>query len=218
MLRIQGYRDLNRVRPRVRKIAAEMVEIAQAVIRPQACYRRLAVRERNGARLRLETGPELECEAFAKFLPGCDEVNVFVLTIGPDFDRTVDELQADDKLVEALFLENAGWLAVEATSKQFADALRQQAKSRGRKLTRRLSPGYTFKVAGTATEWSLYEQSKLFELFEQADLPVTLLESCAMLPRMSRSGIFGLRPTGGQCPTPQTRSRLRGKSEPLSKS
>ena len=193
MLRIQGYRDLTKIRSRIRKIATEMALEAAELFEPVAQYRHCRIEGSVNGHLQLQGGVALNCPAFEKFLPGSREVVAFVLTIGSPFDERLDELQQSDKLVEALFLDAAGWLGVEALSKQFANMLRHSATRSGSKLTRRLSPGYSFKVAGEMVEWSLYEQTRLFELFGDTRLPVTLLESCAMLPRMSRSGLYGLK-------------------------
>ncbi len=52
--------------------------------------------------------------------------------------------------------------------------------------TRRLGPGYV--------DWPLEEQAALVALLDGAPLPVRLLDSCAMIPKKSRSGLYGLRP------------------------
>ena len=62
----------------------------------------------------------------------------------------------------------------------------------GLRPTQRMGPGYSYKVDGGLEMWSLEDQRQLFEVFEGVDLPVRLLESCAMLPKMSRSGLYGL--------------------------
>ena len=72
------------------------------------------------------------------------------------------------------------------TSKAFATYLRDWAQEHGYKLTSRLSPGY-----GT---WPLADQKPLFSLFDGLSVPIRLLESCVMTPKMSRSGLYGLRP------------------------
>ena len=41
--------------------------------------------------------------------------------------------------------------------------------------------------------WELEEQKILFSLFDKERISVSLTDSCTMLPRMSRSGIFGLK-------------------------
>jgi hypothetical protein len=42
--------------------------------------------------------------------------------------------------------------------------------------------------------WPLEEQPALFGLFGNAELPVSLMSSCAMSPKLSRSGLYGIRP------------------------
>jgi cobalamin-dependent methionine synthase I len=85
-----------------------------------------------------------------------------------------------------LFLEMAGWLAVEQATKALALHVAEQVRDERLGPTRRLGPGYV--------DWPLDEQTGLFTLFEDAPLPVRLMESCAMIPKKSRSGLYGLRP------------------------
>jgi cobalamin-dependent methionine synthase I len=134
----------------------------------------------------LENGTAMRCGAF-NGLDDCRSVAAFVLTVGAACDDEVRELSERGDLIEALFLETAAWLAIEGATKILAALLRQSASDRGLCLTRRLAPGYG--------DWALSEQTKLFSLFEGVSLPVRLLESCAMVPKMSRSGMYGLRGT-----------------------
>jgi hypothetical protein len=185
LLRMQGYRDLARVRPRIRDIAAKAAALAQSVAAPEACYRRVAIETCTPEALRLE-GTTFHSARFAKVFAGCAEVMVFVLTLGPALDAETERLTAGDEIVDALFLEMAGWLAVEQATKALALQVADQVRGERLGLTRRLGPGYV--------DWPLDEQEGLFALLADAALPVQLLESCAMLPRKSRSGLYGLRP------------------------
>lgn len=194
MLRIQGYSDLSRVRPVIKDVAQRMASVAEQSFNPAVRYRHLKVLSCVEGTLALETGTDLHCPAFAHFLPECREVVVFVLTIGRDFDRRLEDLLQRGKTLEALFLESAGWLGVETVTKRLTEHLRRTSARRGLRLTRRIAPGYTYRIGDTTTEWELREQEPLFGLFEGDNLPVRLLDSCAMLPKMSRSGMFGLRP------------------------
>lgn len=185
LLRMQGYRDLSRVRPRVRDIAAKAAALAQSVAAPEAYYRRIMIETCTPETLQLE-GTTFHSARFAKVFAGCDEVMAFVLTLGPAFDAESERLTAAEEIVEALFLEMAGWLAVEQATKALALHVSDQVRNQRLGLTRRLGPGYV--------DWPLEEQAGLFALLETAPLPVRLLESCAMLPKKSRSGLYGLRP------------------------
>ncbi len=113
LLRMQGYRDLARVRPRVRDIAAKAAVLAQQLAAPEACYRRVAIRSCTPEILELEGGATFHSARFAKVFVDCGEVMAFVLTLGPALDAETERLTAGDDIVDALFLEMAGWLAVE---------------------------------------------------------------------------------------------------------
>jgi hypothetical protein len=187
LLRMQGYRDLARVRERVRKIAATAAALAEGLVAPEAHYRRLRIEDCTESTLRLNTGAVFHSQAFDKALSGCTEVVVFLLTLGPKLDEEVARLSTRDDLVTALFLEMAGWLAVERSTKQLAEHLWSRAGAEGLRLSRRLAPGYA--------DWELAAQRPLFDLFAGIDLPVQLLESNAMMPKKSRSGLYGLGAT-----------------------
>ncbi len=185
LLRIQGYRDLDRVRPRIKDIAARAADLAQSVAAPEAYYRRVAIESCTAEALQLE-GTTFHSARFAKVFAGCGEVMVFVLTLGPALDAESERLTANDEIVDALFLEMAGWLAVEQATKALALQVSDEIRGESLGLTRRLGPGYV--------DWPLDEQAGLFALLADVTLPVQLLESCAMLPKKSRSGLYGLRP------------------------
>ena len=193
MLRIQGYSNLSQVRKIIRTTAQAMASLAEKTFDPDVHYLRIPIRECAKGILTLETGAVFNCDAFSKFLPGCHEAVIFILTIGEKFDHELDALQKQDKLLEALFFENAGWLGVETVTRRFTQFLRDEARIREQKLTRRLSPGYSFKLESGVSEWSLFEQIDLFGLFAGKPLVVNILESGAMIPKMSRSGLFGVK-------------------------
>ena len=186
LLRMQGYRDLARVRPRIRAIAAKAAARARDLAAPEAYYRRVAIRSCTSEALELEAGVTFHSARFAKVFAGCGEIMAFVLTLGPALDAETERLTERDDIVDALFLEMAGWLAVEQATKALALHFADEVRSAGLGPTRRLGPGYV--------DWPLEEQANLFALFADAALPVRLLESCAMIPKKSRSGLYGLRP------------------------
>jgi hypothetical protein len=186
LLRMQGYRDMTRVRPRIRDIAAKAAALAQSVAAPEAYYRRVAIRNCTPEALELDGDIQFHSARFAKVFADCGEVVAFVLTLGPALDAETERLTANDEIVDALFLEMAGWLAVEQATKALALQIADEVRGERLGPTRRLGPGYV--------DWPLEEQEGLFALLADAALPVQLLESCAMLPKKSRSGLYGLRP------------------------
>ncbi len=186
VLRVQGYRDLSTVREDVRAIATTMTAKASTLAAPTATFRKVSVDSCEGASLRLSTGTSFKADVFGQVLRHCDHVLPFILTLGEALDDEVGRLLEKGEIVEALFMETAGWLGIEQASRDLAFHLQGQIKKNGLCLTRRLGPGYK--------EWDLLEQKPLFQLFSDTELPVRLLESCAMYPKKSRSGLYGLRP------------------------
>lgn len=194
MLRIQGYADPKQVRPPIRRAADEAAASVERLVEPDLYCRRVGVQGPIANELRLAGGTTLRCAAFPRYLAGSAEVVVFVLTAGGRIDAELARLNDEQQLLEMLFVETAGWLAVEEITKSFTRHLRSAARREGLKITRRMGPGYSYPLPGGAAEWPLEEQRHLFALLDDEDLPVDMLESCAMIPKMSRSGLIGLVP------------------------
>ena len=194
ILRIQGYSDLNKVRPVIRRTAAEMAALASSLSEPAVAYRYVGVRDLREDGVELDEGVTFHCEAFARFLAGCTEVAPFVLTAGAGLSDKVVELVEGGDLLEGVLLETAGWLAIEDGTRQFKTYLREESLRRKHRITSRLGPGYSYKIGERTCMWPLEEQPGLFGLFGEAALPVSIMRSCAMQPKMSRSGMFGIAP------------------------
>ena len=203
LLRIHGYRHPERVRPDVREHADRAVELANSLLEPIVVYRQLPVRRCDADGLSLEAGIEFRSPVFRTYAHGARDVIVFLLTIGAGFGPKVEEFLATEDVLDALFLETAGWLGLEDATRSFAQHLRVVAARRDSRITRRLGPGYSYKAQGGAVEWELCDQHRLFEAFGDALLPVELLDSGVMLPKLSRSGLYGVVPRtperGGNC-------------------
>lgn len=196
MLRIQGYTEPADVRRAVRAAADAAARRVEQLLDSEVRYRRIDVHACTEDSLRLAGGETLHCGAFGRYLGDCSQVVVFVLTAGRRIDAELDRLGEAEQLLDMLFVETAGWLAVEAITRAFTDRLRGIAAHQGLRITRRMGPGYTYSSKSGDAEWPLEEQGKLFALLGADDMPVTMLESSAMQPKMSRSGLIGLAPAG----------------------
>lgn len=194
ILRIHGYSDFSRVRPAIVAAAEAAARVAPQLCAPRVAYRFVPVRRLDGDMLHLAGDVCMQCAAFAKVLAGCTDVVAFVLTLGPRLDARVVELAEAGDLLDALLLETAAWLCIEDATRQFRGLLRDAAARRGHRITSRMGPGYSYRIDDATCVWRLEEQVSLFALFGAADIPVTLMESCAMQPKMSRSGMIGIAP------------------------
>jgi hypothetical protein len=198
ILRVHRYTKPENVRPVIRKTAQFMAQRAAEIAFPQASWLRVPIASNVAEVLTLADGTCFRCEAFDRFLNGASEVVVFVITLGPRFDEAVCALIEAFEPLEALFLESAGWLAIERLSTQFGSHLRRELASDGLRLGMRMGPGYSYSVHrpdGERVMWPLEQQKELFSLFGTAALPVELMQSAAMKPKMSRSGLFAVLPS-----------------------
>ncbi|MCC7016603.1 MAG: hypothetical protein IT564_05315 [Rhodospirillales bacterium] len=194
ILRVHGYKDPAKVRSVIRETAENIGRRAEILFVPEVHYRRLAIRSLRDADLAVEGGLVFRSEAFLHFLSEAREIVVAVATMGAALDRDVIAHMDRFEPLEALFLETAGWLGIENLTMQFGGFLREQARKEGYRVTCRLGPGYEYKVSGRPVAWPLEEQERIFAAFEGVGLPVTLHPSCVMVPKMSRTGMFGLAP------------------------
>lgn len=194
VLRIQGYADLGRVRPAITAAAKAMARHAEAVSRSEVAYQFQAVHCLSADAIALSCGGRLHSEAFATRLVGCTEVVPFVLTCGQPIAQSVIDMADAGDLLEALLLEAAGWLCIEDATRQFKSLLHRVAGQRGCRITSRMGPGYAYRIDEQQVSWPLEDHPHLFALFGDATLPVELMSSCAMSPKLSRSGLYGVAP------------------------
>lgn len=198
LLGVHKYKDMSKVRPVIKKAAEGAVDAASRLSQPEAVFLRVGIKDCEGDGLTLANGVRLECPAFEEKLASSTEILAFVITLGAELDEAVSKGFADgtDPL-GPLFLDTGGWLMIEAVTRAFSSYLKEDHFGPDYALSMRMAPGYSYRVENQEerVSWDLLEQEKLFGLFGKADLPVELMDSGAMLPRMSRSGIFGVRTT-----------------------
>lgn len=197
ILRVHKYREITKVKPiivaaaeKASSHALELCSIAvNYVVKPISCI--------DPEGLVLADGTRFTNPVFERHLEGCDHLLAFVADIGPNLDQEVIRLINDEfEPLDALLLETTGWLTIEAGTKNFARDLKHDLARHGYGMSLRMGPGYEYALpdSGERVRWNLEEQRELFQMFGNYPLSVTLMDSCAMQPKMSRSGVFGLRP------------------------
>lgn len=187
MFRFHRYREPDKVAPVIREIAEEMVRAGEKLAVPRIVFSSRQIDNVGLEALTVGQGPTFHGRCFATHLKRACEVVCFVATIGPALDERVTELAEGDELLEALFLDTAGWLSIEDALRAFRRHLGLRARPRGLRLSPRLGPGYL--------DWPLTEQREFFSIFAGSPLPVVLSDHCVMRPKKSISGLFGLVPS-----------------------
>lgn len=197
ILRVHKYREHSKVRQMIVDAANKASDDALNLCRITANYTVSTIDFIDSEGITLGDGTRFANPAFERHLAGCDHLMAFVITIGPDLDNRVIHLINDEfEPLDALFLETTGWLTIETATKAFARDMKAALAGLGYGMSMRMGPGYEYALPDTAerVRWNLEEQRELFEMFGKSELPVSLMDSCAMQPKMSRSGVYGLRP------------------------
>ena len=182
------YPDLAPVAAEVRATAAAMAAHALEIARPFGWLRQVAVRAVGSTHVELEGNAVLNSATLANLLRESSAVQLFVVTLGPQIDARVHQLfEAMDGL-EGLFLDTAGWVVVQSALSAVRKRCAAKARSEGYRLTRRIGPGYL--------DWPLEEQAIVFRALAGGDAlaPIEVLESGAILPEKTLTGLFGLIP------------------------
>ena len=182
------YPDLAPVAPEVRATAAAMAAHALEIATPVAWLRRVAIRRTDGARIELDGGATMTSAALADALRDAVAAQLFLVTLGPRLDERVAELFNAMDGLEGLFLDTAGWVVVQSALSAVRRRLGVQARAAGCRLSGRVGPGYL--------DWQLAEQPVLVRALAAGGAlhGIEVLESGAILPEKTLTGLYGLIP------------------------
>jgi hypothetical protein len=184
VLRLQGYRDVAAVRPKIAEIAERMAQQASTLAAPEVVVWRGPLEE-VGTNSVGVAGQTFNSPTLARLLADASEIQAVLLSVGSGIEDQSHEMLTEGKSVEALFMDTCGWAAISLSVRVIRRLLEEQAEARSMRLTTRLAPGYR--------DWPLEEQAAIFELFGDAPLPASLNESAAMTPKKSLTAVFGCR-------------------------
>ena len=196
VLRAQGYRKNHKVKLVIRQAASLSVKRLRDTAAPQGFFFFEQIKALNGNKLKMNSGIEFDCPVFEDMLSGSTHLISFVLTLGKEVDEKICGYVGDaDEPLANLFLETAARLCLELVMRQARIKLTEFSRLNQMVLGKRMAPGYSYKekITNNRIMWDLTEQANLFKMFRGFEIPVKLMESSTMIPKMSRSGIFGLR-------------------------
>ena len=184
VLRLQGYRHHISPRPAVRKLVVEEIAEGCRLIRPQAIWGEVRVREMRAGAIVLDSGVVLGTEREVGAWQGAGYLVVALCTIGPVLERRVAELFSEQNFAAAVMLDSVGSVAAEGVADHVNWLLCHRAMASGLKTGPRLSPGYG--------KWQLSAQRALFSILDGGEIGLRLNEQCMMIPRKSVSFCVGV--------------------------
>lgn len=176
------------------------------LIKPSVHYRILQPGAMDNDVVQLDETVEFTSAKLAKTLKNAEKIVCFVGTIGTGVEHEINRLLDKQKLADAYILDAMASVAVENMIDRFQDLMENRFSAEDRTVTYRFSPGYC--------DWPVTQQKKLFNIFDNKEIDVELLDSCLMKPRKSVSGVFGITHQESKsynpcrdCPTRRCESR-----------
>jgi hypothetical protein len=187
ILRLQKHHHPARVPGPIREVAEAMAAEASRLTAPEATvWRGLVTGVEPDGEVILDGVHRFRSRALARLLVPAEAAYVVALTLGDALEQRVDVFFKERWFLEGLFLDTAGWGAIEILMREVRRRLSAQERSSGRVVTHRLAPGFQ--------DWLVDEQSALLRVFGDVPVPVRVTESAWMLPRKSVSALFGVCP------------------------
>lgn len=117
----------------------------------------------------------------------------FIETAGQEYEDWKSEPEKAADPLQQYILDSLGTCIIEGCTRYLLRWITRQIPQ-GWGKTLPLSPGHC--------EWATHEQQQLFALFSSQPLPVSLTDSCLMLPIKSASGIIGIGENIPKTPVP----------------
>ena len=196
ILRTHGYRSKDVIKKKILDATNKAIKILSTSSTPVGyfCIEEISNNYRN--KIELKCGTTFNSDLFKERFAKSKFLVAFIITLGKEVDETIKKISnCSDEPLGALFLENASWLALELVLRDARSKIIKFAKNNDMQIENRMAPGYTYpsKINKKRIMWELQEQKILFGLFDKESISIRLTDSCTMLPRMSRSGIFGLK-------------------------
>jgi hypothetical protein len=193
VLRILGY-DAAQQDKSIRQMINEIDFAARQHVRIECGYRYFADGEIRIGRENISC-LEITFESkstIARQLRGSAGLIFFAVTLGSGFEVWLREFFAQGDPFSGYIADIIGSVRVEQAAEWLGDVISRQAQQMGLKCTNLFSPGYC--------GWDVREQHKLFSLFPEKFLGISLNQSALMTPIKSLSGVIGIGPNVKKLP------------------
>lgn len=152
----------------------EWSQEAGSMINPEVAYTHCPVDELDS----------LQSYKIEKIMNDCDQVVLFIATLGQEIDEHIRMLTDEDRYVDAYILDAIGSAGAETLVQDFHEGFEEHFQEHDRGVTLRFSPGYC--------DWPLEDQELIFDSVNTNSIDVELTDSYVMTPSKSVSGLFGV--------------------------
>lgn len=153
---------------------------------PQVSHIVRDIEKIENGKLYIRGGETIISPKICRVLARCNQVVLFIATIGEEVSGSIDRLMKKNHMSDAYIADTIGSVAVESIVDQFHLDMEADYRRKGRSVTIRFSPGYC--------DWHIREQKKVFRMMKSLDHDVELTDTYLMEPRKSVSGLFGIWP------------------------
>lgn len=162
VLRYLGYKPGKRkIKGKILRILEEELEKARSLISPRGLYKIIDAKPLNGHR----------------FFRDAQKIAFGICTIGDKLEKEIKRLFKTGEGTRGVLLDAIGSVCAEAITDLVNAAAEEWARTRGYKITRRFSPGYS--------GWNVKDQKLVFEHLGRSTAGVQLTPSGIMLPLKS---------------------------------
>lgn len=184
-----GYNGNHKLSPRISSLVDDYAEHAHNLINPLYSYVIKDVEWARGSIAFIEGSIIFKSQVAVRLLEQCQQVAIFLVTIGKYLEETAWKLARDGLILQATVLDAIGSDAVEKVADRVQDRIRDLAGDQGLVTSRRFSPGYC--------DWEVGQQRMLFHALTGNTVGVRLTGECLMVPQKSISGIIGIAAQNG---------------------
>ena len=120
----------------------------------------------------------------SKLLVNCNQVAIFVATIGNRLEEMALKLSTDGLVLQSAVLDAIGSVACDNLADIVQTRLELIAGRQGLFISQRFSPGYC--------DWTIRQQKVIFRTVDTDSAGVSLTDGFLMIPQKSISGIIGI--------------------------
>jgi cobalamin-dependent methionine synthase I len=186
VIRRMGYPDSKHEGvAQIRTLMDKELIRAKTLFAPKGIYRMLSVQKRTLDTLSFKnTEFVIHSSKVCHMLKDSDPVILFMVTIGPDLEKLVDELFAGGESTQGFILDAIGSETTDAVAdKLHWEILADLAKKEGFQVTPRFSPGYG--------DWPVTVQKEFLKVCGGEQIGISTTPSSLMIPRKSVSAVLG---------------------------